>query len=309
MALIAAARRPVTKDKSKDPPGLGYGRHRPEIPMIWRAGCIIRAVFLSEITKAFQENPTLANLMMNPRFKDMIASRQEAWRRVVSQAITAGVGTPAFSSSLAYYDSYRRERLPGAKAAGRITRAFFPTCHDGVRVDVKPDAILKAVRDSVAQLGPAARRADAITLAVMSPAWVAMDKAGKALTPVVTHQDRRSVETAKRIEQRVGKQRHLHLAGNRPFPGGIASTSWAWFLEKEPAVMRRADLAGNFNTYLHRQLTGARVTDPSNASFTGLYDTVGQSGWVDELCQAAGVSRSQLPEVRPADAIGGRLTR
>jgi len=199
--------------------------------------------------------------------------------------------------------------LRDAKAAGRITRAFFPTCHDGVRVDVKPDAILKAVRDSVAQLGPAARRADAITLAVMSPAWVAMDKAGKALTPVVTHQDRRSVETAKRIEQRVGKQRHLHLAGNRPFPGGIASTSWAWFLEKEPAVMRRADLAGNFNTYLHRQLTGARVTDPSNASFTGLYDTVGQSGWVDELCQAAGVSRSQLPEVRPADAIGGRLTR
>jgi 6-phosphogluconate dehydrogenase len=70
-------------------------------------------VFLSEITKAFQENPTLANLMMNPRFKDMIASRQEAWRRVVSQAIAAGVGTPAFSSSLAYYDSYRRERMPG----------------------------------------------------------------------------------------------------------------------------------------------------------------------------------------------------
>jgi 6-phosphogluconate dehydrogenase len=85
----------------------------PEIPMIWRAGCIIRAVFLSEITRAFQENPTLANLMMNPRFKDMIAGRQEAWRRVVGQAIAAGVGTPAFSSSLAYYDSYRRERMPG----------------------------------------------------------------------------------------------------------------------------------------------------------------------------------------------------
>jgi 6-phosphogluconate dehydrogenase len=51
--------------------------------------------------------------MMNPRFKDMMASRQEAWRRVVSQAIAAGVGTPAFGSSLAYYDSYRRERMPG----------------------------------------------------------------------------------------------------------------------------------------------------------------------------------------------------
>ena len=81
--------------------------------MIWRAGCIIRAVFLEEITRAFRENPALPNLMMNPRFKDMIASRQEAWRRVVSQAIATGVGTPAFSSSLAYYDTYRRERMPG----------------------------------------------------------------------------------------------------------------------------------------------------------------------------------------------------
>ena len=113
MALIAGANRPIPKDKNKDAPGFGYGMKLPEIPMIWRAGCIIRAVFLSEITKAFQENPTLANLMMNPRFKDMIAGRQEAWRRVVSQAIAAGVGTPAFSSSLAYYDSYRRERMPG----------------------------------------------------------------------------------------------------------------------------------------------------------------------------------------------------
>src|SRR6476646_8675444 len=78
MALIAAANRPVPKDKGKDPVGFGYGMSLPEIPMIWRAGCIIRAVFLSEITKAFQENPTLANLMIHPRFKEMIASRQEA---------------------------------------------------------------------------------------------------------------------------------------------------------------------------------------------------------------------------------------
>src|SRR5687768_9841480 len=92
---------------------------------------------------------------------------------------------------------------------GKTTRAFFPTRHDGVRVEVEPGAILKAVRDSIRELGAAARRAEAITLAVMSPAWVAMDASGKALTPVVTHQDRRSVETAKQLEQRVGKERHL----------------------------------------------------------------------------------------------------
>src|SRR4051794_32485218 len=113
MALIAAANRRVPKDKGRDPLGFGYGMNLPEIPMIWRAGCIIRAVFLEEITRAFKDNPKLANLLMNPRFKDMIAGRQDAWRRVVGLAVTSGIGTPAFSASLAYYDSYRRERLPG----------------------------------------------------------------------------------------------------------------------------------------------------------------------------------------------------
>ena len=205
--------------------------------------------------------------------------------------------------------SVKTALLRDGRVVGKITRAYFPTRYDGPRVDVDPSVILKAVRDSVAELGAAARRADAVTLAVMSPAWVAMDSSGKALTPVVTHQDRRSVEIAKSLEQRVGKARHLQLAGNRPFPGGIASTTWAWFLANEPRLMRRVDLAGQFNTYLHRQMTGSRVTDPSNASFTGLYDTVGQSGWSEELCGAVGVGASQLPEVLQANEVGGRLTR
>src|SRR5690349_16665502 len=85
--------------------------------------------------------------------------------------------------------------LRNGKVTGKITRAYFPTRHGGVRVEVAPAAILKALRDSIADLGTSARRAEAITLAVMSPAWVAMDASGKPLTPVVTHQDRRSVET------------------------------------------------------------------------------------------------------------------
>jgi len=81
--------------------------------MIWRAGCIIRAVFLEEITKAFKTNPNLSNLLLDEKFKAMISSRQEAWRRVVKLGIENGIGLPAFSGSLAYYDTYRRERLPG----------------------------------------------------------------------------------------------------------------------------------------------------------------------------------------------------
>ena len=199
--------------------------------------------------------------------------------------------------------------LRGGRPAGAIVRAFFKTDFDGPRVQVPAARVLRAVAGAVAQLGPAARKADVIGLTVMSPAWVAIDGKGRALTPVVTHQDRRSVAEAEAIERRVGKARHLRLAGNRPFPGGISSTTWAWFERHEPARLKRADLVGHLNTLLHRQLTGARVTDPSNASFTGLYRTLDQSGWSDELCDAASTSRRLLPDVLEADRVGGRVTR
>ena len=198
--------------------------------------------------------------------------------------------------------------LRDGKVVGRITRAFFPTRHEGVRVEVEPDAVLKAIGKTVIELGAAARRADAVALAVMSPAWLAMDAKGRPVTPIVTHQDRRSVDVARALEAEIGAERHLRLAGNRPFPGGISSTTWAWYLRNEPARMRRVDLAGNLNTFLLRRLTGARVSDPSNASFMGLYRTVEQSGWSEELCAAVGARPSQLPEVREADRVGGYVT-
>jgi sugar (pentulose or hexulose) kinase len=82
-----------------------------------------------------------------------------------------------------------------------------------------------AIRRAVADLGAAAKRTDIIGLSVMSPAWVAMDRAGNPVTPIVTHQDRRSIEIAREIERRVGKTHHLRIAGNRPFPGSISSTT------------------------------------------------------------------------------------
>ena len=82
------------------------------IALLWRGGCIIRAVFLERIRDAFARCPELENLLLDPFFKNAIHQNQEAWRTVVSQAIRLGVPTPAFSSALAYYDSYRREVLP-----------------------------------------------------------------------------------------------------------------------------------------------------------------------------------------------------
>ena len=83
-----------------------------EIARIWQGGCIIRAGFLGEIMQAYNNNPDLANLLLAPEFKQSILDRQTAWREVLSIANQLGIAVPAFSSSLDYFDSYRRANLP-----------------------------------------------------------------------------------------------------------------------------------------------------------------------------------------------------
>ena len=90
---------------------------------IWRGGCIIRARFLDRISEAYAENPESANLLVMPYFRDAVADAQDAWRRVISTAVELGVAVPAFSSSLAYYDGYRREHGPANLIQG--LRDFF----------------------------------------------------------------------------------------------------------------------------------------------------------------------------------------
>ncbi|MSP12258.1 MAG: NADP-dependent phosphogluconate dehydrogenase [Chloroflexi bacterium] len=91
---------------------LGYNLHLGDIARIWRAGCIIRAEFLDEIAAAFDRNAHLANLLLDERFKADMAARQDGWRFAIKMAVEMGVPTLAMSGSLAYYDSYRSERLP-----------------------------------------------------------------------------------------------------------------------------------------------------------------------------------------------------
>jgi 6-phosphogluconate dehydrogenase len=79
---------------------------------IWRGGCIIRARFLDRIREAYAADPGLRNLLFAEYFRDAVGEAQDAWRRVVATAVTLGVPTPAFASSLAYYDGFRRERGP-----------------------------------------------------------------------------------------------------------------------------------------------------------------------------------------------------
>jgi 6-phosphogluconate dehydrogenase len=83
-----------------------------EIAMLWRGGCIIRAVFLERIKEAFDAEPSLENLLLAPYFRQAVEKAQAAWRNVVVTAVRLGIPMPAFATALAYYDSYRSARLP-----------------------------------------------------------------------------------------------------------------------------------------------------------------------------------------------------
>jgi 6-phosphogluconate dehydrogenase len=87
---------------------LNYGG----IALMWRGGCIIRSAFLGKIKEAYDRNPDLTNLLMDPFFKEQIEMAQDSWRKVVSDAVLNGIPIPALSAALAFFDGYRSERLP-----------------------------------------------------------------------------------------------------------------------------------------------------------------------------------------------------
>jgi 6-phosphogluconate dehydrogenase len=86
--------------------------HYGNIALLWRGGCIIRAVFLDRIKEAFDADPKLENLLLAPYFTEATAKTQDAWRNVAATAAHLGIPIPAFATALAYYDGYRRDRLP-----------------------------------------------------------------------------------------------------------------------------------------------------------------------------------------------------
>ncbi|NLX82177.1 MAG: decarboxylating NADP(+)-dependent phosphogluconate dehydrogenase [Proteiniphilum sp.] len=87
---------------------LNYGG----IALMWRGGCIIRSRFLGDIKTAFDNNPKLENLLLDPFFKEAVESAQESWRRVCATAMLNGIPVPAMTSALAYFDGFRNDRLP-----------------------------------------------------------------------------------------------------------------------------------------------------------------------------------------------------
>jgi 6-phosphogluconate dehydrogenase len=109
---------------------LNYGG----VALMWRGGCIIRSIFLGKIKEAFDKNPDLTNLLLDPFFKEKIESSQQSWRRVASTSVLNGIWIPAMSTALNYFDGIRNSRLPANLLQAQ--RDYFGA-HTYERVDKK----------------------------------------------------------------------------------------------------------------------------------------------------------------------------
>ena len=137
----------------------GWEFNNGGIALMWRGGCIIRSAFLGKIKEAFDRDPDLTNLLLDPYFSNEIKKAQDGWRRVCAGAVTNGIPIPEMASALAYYDGYRCEPPPrqpppgpaatssGAHTYERIDRPrgqFFPHQLDRPRRDDLVDVLQRS---------------------------------------------------------------------------------------------------------------------------------------------------------------------
>ena len=151
-------------------------------------------------------------------------------------------------------------------------------------------------------------RVSVVTFSTLCPSLIPMDADGRPLRPIILHLDRRSYRQAQWALGKVGEKTFLNIAGNLPIPGGISLTSLLWIRDHEPEIYAKKDVCfGHAVTFFMKRLTDRFLIDPSNASFTGLYDTVGYGDWDERLYGPLEIDRDKLPEVLMSNAVAGEL--
>ncbi len=152
-------------------------------------------------------------------------------------------------------------------------------------------------------------RVQGVVFSTLCPSLIPLDGNGNPLHPVILHLDRRSGEEAKWALEAVGQETFLSISGNLPVPGGISLTSLLWLKNHAPGIYERSDVCfGHVDTLILKRMTGRFLIDPSNASFTGLYDTVGYRDWDDRICGPLGIDPAKLPKVQNSNTIAGSVT-
>ncbi|MDP1991467.1 MAG: FGGY family carbohydrate kinase [Syntrophales bacterium] len=187
--------------------------------------------------------------------------------------------------------------------------SYTPQVISKNKVEIDPEILWNAFVEACKQL-VRGKDVEGMSFSTLCPSLVPMDAEGRALGPMILHLDRRSYRQALWALERVGEDRFLQTAGNLPFPGGISLTSILWIKENVPSIYNRPDVVfGHAVTFFMKRLTGRFLIEPSNASFTGVYETVGYGNWDEGLLNDLEISRKKLPEVVMSSTVAGELDK
>lgn len=178
----------------------------------------------------------------------------------------------------------------------------------GNEVEMDGDVLFKSFLASLEPLKEYLDDVIAAGFSVLCPGLFCLDEDGGVLRPGIIHLDRRSEKQGIEIAGKVGEEKFRSITGNLPYPGGMSVTSMKWVKDNEPEVFEKTFKLGHTNTLFLRRLTGKWGIDPTNASFTGLYDTVGFSDWSGELCREIGIPAEKLPRVIASADVAGYMT-
>ncbi len=180
----------------------------------------------------------------------------------------------------------------------------------GEKVEIDPDVLFAATAQAAQRLPAELRqKVDVLCYDTFSPSPVFIAEDGTLVYPnIITHMDRRSRAITDYIDEKVGKDKYLSIAGIYPFAGGAGIMTVLWMQQNEPEVLDRTYRIGHLPTYVHHRLTGEWMVDLVNASMLGLYETTTQGGWSRELLDAFGLRHDMFSEIRnPGELLGTLL--
>ncbi len=175
----------------------------------------------------------------------------------------------------------------------------------GNRVEIDADVFWNAFVSACRELEN--RDVDGIVFSTLCPSLLLMDASGDPISPVILHLDRRSGEQSRRLVQSIGAEAFRSVTGNLPIPGGISVTSMLWIKDERGGSLPAGSVFGHVVTFFMKRLAGVFAIDPSNASFTGLYETIKYGGWSLELTAATGIGAERLPKLLDSLEIAGGL--
>ena len=212
--------------------------------------------------------------------------------------LTADFGTSSVKTGI--YD----EKLTELRSA----KACYTYDVNGLEAQIDLNVVFSAFIKSLADLGDMIKTVDVVAVDNFSPSVCALDREGEPLFPCIIHLDRRSYAESRQALKLFSKEGFLSINGNLPFAGGISSTSIMWIMNNCPETAANTSKFGHLSTFILKKLTGRFLMDPSNASFTGLYETFTGRGWSEDITDALKIDRDKLPEILPSLSLAGKIT-